>query len=149
MNFLGPRQYPTDMLPVSFKGRHQLGLLFRSENRLDGDLSYLPQEISMDAGIPPGRRNLEGYMRHLNMQFAVVQPLAMMDLFDGFPSGPLEEWALEYNHEFILEFNGYYDPAPMHTIIICKALGETNVHWTEYADTYRQALTMEKLSSGL
>jgi len=149
MKFSGERQYPTDMLPVSFRKKHMLGLLFRCEILFTDDIHYEPDEISMDTRVPPGRRDFDSFMRGLNERYGNVDQNIMREIFPGFPTGPIEEWAIDYNDLFYLEFTGYYDASSVKPVMIAKALGETNVHWTEYADTYCQALTMEKLRSGL
>jgi len=136
------------MLPVSYARRHQLGMLFHCITSIS-ELSWDPQEIAINNYLPPARDKIDSFIEGLNQSCGVIQQSEMSALFPGWPIGIVEEWAVDYNDEFLLKFDAFYEASSMETKIYIKAFGESNVSWYEYADSYRQALTMMKLREGL
>jgi hypothetical protein len=136
------------MLPVSYGRRHQLGMLFHCVSSLS-ELSWDPQEVAINHYIPPARDKIVAFIEGLNQSHNVVQHSDMGLLFPSWPNGVVEEWAVDYNDEFLFKFDAFYEASSMETKIYIKAFGESNVSWYEYADSYRQALTMMKLKEGL
>lgn len=143
----GSRQFPTDMMPVSFNGHRQLGMLFRCSNMID-DLTCWFEYIKT-TGSKPIPECLGDYVDFLNETYSHVEHDGLRELFPDWPRNVVEEWAIDYNNSFMLKFDNFYQADTLQTTIYVKAFGVSNVSWPEYQDTYKQALTMEKLRSNL
>lgn len=148
MKFLGNRRFSRDLSGFeSFNPR-----LFTSRNALQ-DISYpihnLISSRGSSRGYPPTRDQLEPFKRSLNDVYGKVDREMMRDLFVDWPRNVVEEWAEDYNREFRLSFDIFYESATMESIAYIACFGMCDIDWHEYLDSFQQARTMQKLKEGL
>jgi len=85
----------------------------------------------------------------MDNEFYYVHHPRMKCLFPDWPRTTIEEWAVDFNHSFMLKFSSYMEPQLFGFIVHIKAFGLPNVEWDEYTDKFYQAATMEKLRKDL
>ena len=146
MIFTASREFPTNMLPVSFMPT-AVGMLFRCSQTLQ-ELG-LPVPLSLQRIDDQEGEHFEAMVYDLNKEHKEIYHNDMSIIFPGWPSNVVEEWAVDYNNSFMLKFDVFYMPPTMNSSLYVKAFGISNVDWPEYQDTYKQAITMEKLRSNI
>lgn len=103
----------------------------------------------LDDALTVNRYNLNEVRKNVNEMYGVVGPETMSQIFLGWPNNDLEEWAVETNHTFSLQFELAYSHATMETTLFVRCLGASNMPWDEYVELYQEAQTMHKLRSNL
>lgn len=148
MQFHGKRRFPTSL--VHFESLQPR--LFICRNNL-AEMSWIGEDIDAHDWVPPSRDQLEPFKHRLNERFEIATQQDMKELFVGWPNNIVEEWAVDYNPEFRLKFDIFYDialaAATMETVLHIACHGICSIDWYDYLDAYLQAQTMYKLKEGI
>ena len=144
MKFLGRRKFVSNL--VKFESLQPK--LFTCRNTLQ-QLSWVGDDLEVNEWLPPSRDQLDPFCQSLNEVYGRSTHEMMRELFIKWPQGVIEEWAEDYNSEFRLKFDIFYESATMETTVYIWCAGVCEIDWHEYLDSYHQALTMHKLKEGL
>ena len=145
MCFTGPRKFCDVLLTPHRKDLDDRVLLFICLNTLY-DLKWQGAKILNEQ---PGRENLQSLKIEFNSLYKHADHQAMISFFPGWPSNTLEEWAIDYNNTFMLDFDVFYSARSMESIINISVYGDRIVDWKEYSDSYGQSQIMHKLKQGI
>lgn len=135
---------------VSYNDMHGLGLLFRTEMRVDEmSMSFKPRAGLRSDKCDENRNTLSAYAVWLSKEYGNGELTDMTLLFNDWPWNTLEKWADGNNSAFIIKSETHIDPAPMQTIITVTVLGIHDAPWNEYQESFNEALVMHKLETNL
>ena len=99
--------------------------------------------------ISPRPEEMQKYVDKLMAGLSKLENTEMANFFSDWPMSPIEEWAVDFNTEFMLKYDLAYQADTMETMLFIRAFGVTSVDWHEYVSTYGEAQTMYKLKSNL
>lgn len=143
MKFLGDRQFSRHLVQFNLTP-----ILFTSRNALR-EVVYPGPHVASNEWFPLSRDQLEPFKRSLNDTYGKADHDMMRELFVEWPRNIIEEWSVDYNREFRLSFDIFYESATMETIAYIVCFGICEIDWHEYHDSFQQARTMQKLKEGL
>jgi len=149
MIMLGDRKFSTLVRhPCEDDNSSDMVRLFETKSQIS-ELSWHPSEFNISNYRHPQPDLVVQFKDNCNKEFGQASHATMTDLFDGWPSNPIENWAVDYNNEFFLHFDAFYSATTLQSMLHVKAYGITTVDRHEYLDSYQQALTMHKLHEGI
>jgi len=146
MKFLGSRLYNDQLLidPYNTNRCH----LFVNQNHL-GHINWGEYQESINPYNISSMQYIKKLVEQMNQVYSKCSSHIMNDLFPTWPDDPIEEWAIENNDYFELEFDSFYDSQSISFIIYIRCFGHHSMDPYEYMDSYYQSLTMRKLSSNI